>query len=195
MHVKGLEIPAYDPRSAQGIALAYSLADRGACHLRPWTYGAEHLGTEERIDPYTLSDKPHEVKTRGEKAAIVDSAGICIFSTFAISVEEDIFNLINFATGFDYTLPEFMQVGERIVNLTRSFNVREGFSKKDDMLPWRAVNEPAPEGGCKGMTAKSEKILSKYYHIAGWTENGIPKKEKLLELRLDFVSKVEEYAT
>jgi len=193
MHVKGLEIPAYDPRSAQGMALAYSVADRGACHLRPWTYGAEHLGHEERVDPYTIEDKPQEVKTRAEKTAIVDSLGVCLFSTFAISVEEDLLNMVNAATGFDYTLPEFMMIGERIINLTRAFNAREGFSRKDDMLPWRAVNEPAPKGPCKGMTAKSKEILSKYYRISGWTDNGIPKKEKLQELGLDFaIKEIEE---
>jgi len=187
MHVKGLEIPAYDPRSAQGMALSYILADRGACHLRPWTYGAEWLGTEPRIDPFTIEDKPTVVKAKTEVAAIIDSVGICMFATFAISVEEDLLNLTNAATGFEFSREEFMLIGERINNLTRSFNVREGFTSKDDKLPWRAVYEPAPEGGCKGMTAKAQEMLQRYYRISGCTTDGIPKREKLKQLGLDFV--------
>ena len=187
MHVKGLEIPAYDPRSAQGMALSYMLADRGACHLRPWTYGAEWLGTEPRIDPFTIEDKPALVKAKTEAAAIIDSVGICMFATFAISVEEDLLNLTNAATGFEFSREEFMLIGERINNLTRSFNVREGFTSKDDKLPWRAVHEPAPKGGCKGMTAKAQEMLQRYYRISGWTEDGIPKRMKLKPLGLSFV--------
>jgi len=187
MHVKGLEIPAYDPRSAQGIALSYMLADRGACHLRPWTYGAEWLGTEPRIDPFTIEDKPAVVKAKTEAAAIIDSVGICMFATFAISVEEDLLNLTNAATGFEFSREEFMLIGERINNLTRSFNVREGFTSKDDKLPWRVVNEPAPKGGCKGMTAKAQEMLQRYYRISGWTADGIPKRGKLKQLGLSLV--------
>jgi len=188
MHVKGVDIPAYDARSAQGMALSYMFADRGACHLRPWTYGAEWLGTEPRIDPFTIEDKPAVVKAKTEAAAIIDSVGICMFATFAISVEEDLFNLTNASTGFEFSREEFMLIGERINNLTRSFNAREGFTSKDDKLPWRAVHEPAPKGGCKGMTSKAQEMLQRYYRISGWTADGIPKREKLKQLGLSFIA-------
>jgi len=187
-HVKGLELPAYDPRAMFGMGLCYARSDRGACHLRPWTAGAEVLGLEPTMDPHTTVGKATAVKSGAEVITIVDSVGICQFMTFAISLD-DIYAMVNPLTGFKYTKEEFLKIGERINNLTRAFNVREGFLKKDDTLPWRILNEPAQDGPCKGLTVPLEPMLTDYYRLCGWDAEGRPTKEKLQELGLDFVAK------
>ncbi|MBU4190484.1 MAG: aldehyde ferredoxin oxidoreductase C-terminal domain-containing protein, partial [Candidatus Thermoplasmatota archaeon] len=100
---------------------------------------------------------------------------------------EDYVELLNSATGFDFTEEEYMKTGERIWNLTRMFNVREGITRKDDTLPPRFMNEPLPDGPAKGQKITKEtldRMLNEYYDLRGWDENGIPKKEKLDELGL-----------
>lgn len=185
MHVKGLEIPAYVPSAGHGQALAYAVADRGACHLRPWLYGAEHFS--KTLDPRTTKDKPQAVKQGQENRAIIQSSGLCQFAVDDDMIFGDLLQMINAATGFDYTVEEFRLVGERINNLTRSFNAREGFMKSDDTLPYRSTNEPLPTGPWKGQVIKLEEMLPEYYKICGWNENGVPTKEKLNDLGLDFV--------
>jgi aldehyde:ferredoxin oxidoreductase len=185
MHVKGLEIPAYVPRAGHGHALAYAVADRGACHLRPWLYGAEHFSNT--LDPKTTEDKPQAVKQGQQNRALIQSCGLCQFAVDDDMLYESLLQMINFATGFDYTEEEFRLVGERINNLTRSFNAREGFTGKDDTLPYRSLNEPLPGGPFKGQVIKLGEMLPKYYELCGWDENGIPTREKLNELGLDFV--------
>ncbi|MGQ9723277.1 MAG: aldehyde ferredoxin oxidoreductase family protein [Candidatus Jordarchaeum sp.] len=185
MHVKGLEIPAYVPRAGHGHALAYAVADRGACHLRPWLYGAEHFF--DKLDPMTPDGKPEAVKQGQQNRALIHSCGLCQFAVTDEMIYDSFLRMINAATGFDYTEEEFWLVGERINNLTRSFNAREGFTSKDDMLPYRSTSEPLPKGLWKGQMIRLGKMLPKYYEICGWNENGVPKKEKLKELGLDFV--------
>jgi aldehyde:ferredoxin oxidoreductase len=98
--------------------------------------------------------------------------------------------MINAATGFRYKdSDDLSTIGERINNLTRAFNVREGFSRKDDSLPYRELNEPLPEGPCKGEVVRLEEMLSDYYELCNWDADGKPRKEKLTELGLDFVVK------
>lgn len=187
MHVKGLEIPGYHPNAGIGQALAYAVADRGACHLRPWMYGREHLGETPRLNPRKYEDKPLAVKKGQEKMALIDSVNVCSFQTFAVSVYRDIYRMVNAATGAGYSEEEFRRVGERINNLTRAFNTREGFTSKDDILPWRMRHEPLDWGALKGQTVDLNRILPDYYKACGWSEEGVPFREKLSELGLDFV--------
>jgi aldehyde:ferredoxin oxidoreductase len=101
---------------------------------------------------------------------------------------DDVFNMVVPATGFQYRdFSDFVKVGERINNLTRAFNVREGLTKKDDTLPYRLLKEPLPSGPCKGQVVKLDKMLPEYYKLCGWDKTGKPTKEKLQELGLDFV--------
>jgi aldehyde:ferredoxin oxidoreductase len=100
---------------------------------------------------------------------------------------DSLLQMVNAATGFNYTVDEFRLVGERINNLTRSFNCREGFTNKDDTLPYRSTNEPLPSGPQKGQVIRLGEMLPKYYRVCGWSENGVPTREKLEELGLDFV--------
>ncbi|HID16856.1 TPA: aldehyde:ferredoxin oxidoreductase, partial [Candidatus Bathyarchaeota archaeon] len=189
IHVKGLELPAYDPRAAQGMGLCYARSDRGACHLRPWTAGAEMLGLN-GVDPRKTEGKAELVKTASEVFAVAyDSTGLCLFMAFGAPADK-VYKMVNHATGFNYeSFEEFVKVGERIHNLTRAFNVREGFTRKDDTLPWRILNEPLPEGPCKGDVVKLDEMLPEYYKLCGWDEEGRPTKEKLKELGLDFAIK------
>nr|MDO8082574.1 aldehyde ferredoxin oxidoreductase family protein [Candidatus Freyarchaeota archaeon] len=187
MHVKGLEIPAYVPRAGHGHALAYAVSDRGGCHTRPWLYGAEHYWNE--LDPKTTDDKPQAVKQGQQNKALIQSGGLCQFASTYDTPYDSLLQMINAATGFNYTEEEFRLVGERINNLTRSFNAREGFTSKDDTLPYRSTNEPLPSGPFKGQVIKLGEMLPKYYKLCRWNENGIPTKEKLEELGLDFVIK------
>lgn len=188
MHVKGLEIPAYVPGAGQGLALSYAVSDRGACHTRPWIYGAEHYWGA--LDPTTTDDKPQAIKQGQQDKALVQSSGLCQFAVMGDDMlYGSLLQMINAAMGFDYTEAEFRLIGERINNLTRSFNAREGFSSKDDTLPDRSLNEPLPSGPLKGQRIRLEEMLPKYYTICGWDENGIPQKRKLEELGLEFVIK------
>ncbi|MFB0561283.1 MAG: aldehyde ferredoxin oxidoreductase C-terminal domain-containing protein, partial [Candidatus Lokiarchaeia archaeon] len=185
MHVKGLEIPAYVPRAGHGHALAYAVADRGACHLRPWLYGAEHFF--DTLDPRIPDDKPEAVKQGQQNRALIHSCGLCQFAVTDEMLYDALLQMINAAMGFNYSEEEFRIVGERINNLTRSFNAREGFTSKDDLLPSRSTSEPLPGGPWKGQVIRLGEMLPKYYELCGWDENGVPKKEKLEELGLDFV--------
>jgi len=187
IHVKGLEIPAYDPRAAQGMGLAYARSDRGACHLRPWTAGAEMLGLD-GIDPKETKGKAQLVKVSTDAIAVAfDSTGICLFVAFGMGAD-DVFNMVVPATGFQYKdFSDFVTVGERINNLTRAFNTREGLTKKDDTLPYRLLKEKLPSGPCKGQVVKLDKMLPEYYKLCGWDKTGKPTKQKLQALGLDFV--------
>lgn len=190
MHVKGLEMPAYEPRAAFGMGLGYAICDRGACHLHAWTAGDEMLQPP-AVDPITTKGKARSVKDLSEEVAIAyDSAGTCLFQAFGIGGLEEIVDIINAATGFGFKdVDELRKAGERIINLTRCFNVREGFLRKDDTLPHRCLKEPLPEGPCKGATVKLDEMLDEYYELCGWDSEGRPTKEKLEELGLDFAAK------
>ncbi len=186
MHVKGMELPAYDPRAVFGMGLAYATSDRGGCHLRAWPVGAEVLQTQDRMDPYSTEYKADLVKSQQEWFAVVDSVGLCLFATFALTPRQVTLLLTGLTgieefAGTDY----LMTAGERIYNLTRLFNIREGFGRKDDTLPSRLLKEPMPSGPAKGLTVDLEPMLNEYYLIRGWDEEGVPKKETLdlLELR------------
>ncbi len=179
MHVKRLEIPGYEPRSSNGMALAYATADRGACHQRAWTTRAEIEG---RIPRFSIQGKAKFVKEVQDERAAAFSLVICDFAPIPIV------DMLSSATGFDYTVEEYLRCGERIWNLIRVFNCREGISRRDDTLPPRIFEEPLPDEAAKGVTLTREqfnKMLDEYYELRGWDSNGIPTKEKLRELDLD----------
>jgi len=189
MHTKGLEFAAYEPRAGQGVGLSYARSDRGACHLRPWTPGRGMLGWDP-LDPRTTYGKVQEVKDKTDRIAVAwDSTRLCLLSSFAVD-EELVFRMVKAATGFEYaSFEEFLEVGERINNLTRAFNVREGLRRKDDTLPERSLKEPHDVGPCKGLVVKLDEMLDEYYSLCGWTEDGVPRAETLLRLALDFAKK------
>ena len=184
MGVKKQEFPAYDPRGAYGMGLQYATSNRGACHVRGYMIAPEILGVPEKADPYATEGKAALNIGFQNLTAALDSAGICLFVTFAPVGGPEIAALLKTATGFDYDVDELMRAGERIWNLERMFNLRAGFSKKDDTLPKRLLREPMPGGPAKGKTVPLEEMLSEYYHLRGWDKEGRPTKERLAALGL-----------
>jgi aldehyde:ferredoxin oxidoreductase len=183
MSVKGLELPAYDPRGVQGQGLAYATSNRGGCHLRAYMIGPEILGVPKLIERFSTSGKAEMVIISQNLCAAVDSLVLCRFSMFALDAVQ-YSKLLTAATGIEFTDEDLMTVGERIWNLERLFNLREGFSAKDDTLPKRLLEEPMPEGPSKGRKSLVASMLPSYYAFRGWTPEGVPTKEKLRELGL-----------
>ncbi len=183
MSVKKQELPAYDPRGAQGHGLEYATSNRGGCHVRGYMISPEILGAPEKIDPQALEGKPQWVKTFQDLTAFIDASGLCLFSSFALGADE-YGALVAAATGWDLNGEEALKAGERIWNLERLFNLREGFSKADDTLPERLLKEPMPEGPNKGTVHKLGDLLPEYYKVRGWDDTGVPTEEKKSELGL-----------
>jgi aldehyde:ferredoxin oxidoreductase len=183
MTAKKQELPAYDPRGQQGIGLEYATSNRGGCHVRGYMTSPEILGIPEKVDPDTTEGKPGLLKIFQDLTALCDSSGICLFTTFAIGLPE-IAQQIRTATGIDLSDEEFLLAGERIWNLERLFNLQAGFSKKDDTLPPRLLQEPMKDGPHKGRVLELDKMLPEYYKLRGWDDEGIPGEEKKSQLGL-----------
>ncbi len=171
MSVKGQEFPAYDSRGIQGMGLAYATSNRGACHLRGYTVASEVLGIPVKTDPLVTEGKPDLVKAFQDATAVFDSAGVCLFTTFAWTMA-DLQPQLHAACDESYTLEQLNLIGERIWNLERDFNNKAGFTDKDDSLPKRLLSEPARTGPAKGMVNGLDKMLPEYYRIRGWTPDG-----------------------
>jgi aldehyde:ferredoxin oxidoreductase len=183
MSVKGLEMPAYDPRGAKGIGLNYATANRGGCHVTGYTISPEILGIPQKIDRFTPEGKAQWTKTLQDLTCVVNSAVNCLFTTFEIGAK-DYAELFNKIAGFNFTESDVMRIGERIYNLERYIMSLYGFTAKDDTLPPRLTKEPMPEGPSKGQVVELDKMLEEYYKLRGWV-NGVPTKEKLKELGIE----------
>jgi len=183
MSVKGLELPAYDPRGMQGQGLLFATSNRGACHMRGNMVGPEVLGLPKLIDRFQYQGKAVFVILHQNMAAVLDSLVVCKFVNLAVP-DEYFARALTAVTGIEYSTSELHQVGERIWNLERLYNVREGFTKADDTLPPRLLEEPVPEGPSKGYVVHLEPMLEEYYQARGWNELGIPTQETLKRLGL-----------
>jgi len=183
MSVKGLELPAYDPRAIKGIGLDYATANRGGCHVTGYTISAEILGIPEKIDPLTTEGKAKWTKLFQDFTCVVNSTVNCLFSTFALSVR-DYADLLSAVTGWSLSEDDILRIGERIYNLERVIVNKLGFNDKDDALPKRLVEEPMPEGPAKGHVIKLEEMKEEYYKLRGWV-NGAPTSKKLRELEIE----------
>ncbi len=184
MHVKGMELPAYDARGFKGMGIAYATSSRGGCHLRCYTVGPEGVSTPFEIDRFSANGKNQIVKMYQENNAMIDSLGVCLFTSFALNPGHYAL-LFNAITGLNLNTKEFLKTGERIWNIERLFNNREGFTKNDDILPKRVINTPYKSGKSKDITLDDfDNILHNYYLIRGWNKDGVPTKEKLIELGL-----------
>jgi len=183
MTVKGQEFPAYDSRAIQGMGLTYATSNRGACHLRSYTVASEVLGIPVKTDPLTTDGKPELVKAFQDATAVFDSAGICVFTSFAWTVA-DVQPQIEAACEGDWSMDKLNLVGERIWNMERQFNNAAGLTRKDDNLPPRLTTEPAKTGPAKGLVNGLDKMLPEYYQVRGWTQEGVPTAETLDRLGL-----------
>ncbi len=173
MTVKGQEFPAYDPRGIQGMGLAYATSNRGACHLRGYTVSSEVMGIPEKTDPLVTEGKAGLVKAFQDATAAVDSAGLCIFTTFAWTLA-DIAPQIDAACEGGWTMEKLAEVGERIWNLERDFNLAAGLTGKDDTLPKRLLKDAANTGPAEGRVNELDKMLPEYYELRGWNGEGVP---------------------
>ncbi|GAB4361793.1 MAG: aldehyde ferredoxin oxidoreductase family protein [Deltaproteobacteria bacterium] len=175
MSVKSLELPAYDPRGACGMALAYCTSNRGGCHLRAYPISLEILRKPVAIDRFSFSGKARIIKIAEDTNAAVDSLVACKFSFFGATLEE-FAGLLSAATGIGYDPQSLKEIGERICLTERFYNAANGFDRKDDRLPDRFFREPGSDG--EGIEippldeARFEEELSKYYRIRGLNERG-----------------------
>ena len=186
MSVKGMGIPAYDPRGIKGMGLGYATSNRGACHLRGYTPAAEVVGNV--LGPSTVAD-PLAWKGKGEMNfvfqnvhAVTDCLDVCKFATFAESLD-------SFAaqyeamTGVPCDAGHLLKVGERVYNLERYYNNLAGIGEGSDILPDRFLKEPSTEGGSKGHVCELPEMLEEYYKVRGWV-NGVVPEAKLKELEI-----------
>jgi aldehyde:ferredoxin oxidoreductase len=188
-HIKGMELPGYDLRTLKTAALGFSVSFRGACHLRSGAYSPDVKGKVDRLKIETGRGKI--VKDGEDLYNVVDSLILCKFSRGVMyDGLKDMANYYTLATGIKITPEELVKAGERINNLARVINIREGKGTRgDDTLPWMIMNVPVPdEGVAKGAVVSQKEFdigLDDYYNVRGWTKDGIPTPEKLKELGLD----------
>ena len=176
MTVKGQEFPGYDPRALKGMALAYATSNRGCCHMRarPLLHDFAHVTTE---------GKAELVKTTQDLAGAIDSSGICMF-TNVMFPPEHLAAMLDAACDGSWTLERMHEIGERIWNLERRFNLEAGFTRADDCLPERTTTEPAIGGAADGQVADITQMLDEYYSLRGWDDQGVPLPATLERLQL-----------
>ncbi|MFA4669508.1 aldehyde ferredoxin oxidoreductase [Pyrococcus kukulkanii] len=186
MGVKKQELPAYDPRGAEGHGLGYATNNRGGCHIKQYMISPEILGYPYKMDPHDISDeKVKMVILFQDLTALIDAAGLCLFTTFGLGAD-DYRDLLNAALGWDFSTEDYLKIGERIWNAERLFNLKAGLDPlKEDTLPKRLLEEPMPEGPHKGHVVRLKEMLPRYYKFRGWTEDGRIPEEKLKELGLE----------
>ena len=175
MSVKSLELPAYDPRGAYGMALAYCTSPRGGCHLRAYPISHEILRKPVPTDRFSFSGKARIISIAEDSNAAVDSLVACKFSFFGASLEEYA-ELLSAVSGIDYTPQRLKEIGRRIVLTERFYNCSNGFSRKDDLLPERFFSEAGSSGD--GIEIRPidrprfDEELDKYYRIRGLNSDG-----------------------
>ena len=177
MSVKGQEFAAYDGRSMQGMGLAYATSNRGACHLRADPYEHDFESTE-------IAGKAEVVKNSQDEVSFIDSSGLCLFPGGCGWTLDDYRTLVAAACDGEWSEERMHQTGERIWNLERQFNLKAGLGKKDDTLPKRILEEPAPSGTGKGLVCRLGEMLPEYYELRGWSKEGVPTADTLKRLGL-----------
>ena len=186
MHVKGLEMPGYEPRSLKTMALALAVSTRGACHNRSSAYEADFSS---RVDRLSADSQMGQIVVEGEDcSAVMDSLVWCkflrrVFTDFYVESAE----VMSCVTGWDVTPEELRVAGERINNLKKLFNLREGWSRADDSLPPRILNEELGDGPVKGVRLSKQdldRMIAAYYQSRGWEHDGTIPESKLADLGL-----------
>ncbi|MDH5675561.1 MAG: aldehyde ferredoxin oxidoreductase family protein [Myxococcales bacterium] len=183
MTVKGQEFPAYDPRGVQGMGLAYATSNRGGCHLRGYTVSSEVLGLPVKTDPHVTEGKAELAKAFQDLTAMIDSSGLCIFTSFALGLD-DYQPQIQAACEGDFSGEKLLEIGERIWNIERKYNLAAGLTGKDDTLPKRLLKDAIKSGPTKGMVNRLDEMLPEYYKLRGWSEDGEPTAATLGRLNL-----------
>jgi aldehyde:ferredoxin oxidoreductase len=191
VHVKGLELPAHDPRCFGSLAVGYATSNRGACHLQAYSHPLEGwitlpgLGYEKSLDPHEDEGKGEMVATLQNLMCMFDALKLCKFSLFGGLRVHHMVEFFPLVCGLNIDLQEFMRTGERIFTLKRLFNCRRGIGRKDDFLPSRLLTLPRGEGGAGNYLPHLGKMLNEYYQARGWDVSGVPTGAKLREMGLD----------
>jgi len=194
-HIKGVETTGYDLRALKTAALGFAVSFRGADHNRHGAYAFDVKGKVNRL--IAERGRGKLVRDMEDVYALIDSFIVCKFSRGTYYKElPDMAKLYSLVTGYEMTPEALRTAGERINNVARLFNIREGLTRKDDTLPWKVMNEPIPdEGPSKGAMVTQEELdllLDDYYESRGWTREGIPTPEKLKELGMDDLLSIAE---
>ena len=192
MHVKGLELPAYDVRGAKAHGLNYATAYSGADHNRGYAFQEIFsIPVPYEVDRLAIEGKGVLTKWNQDiRTATSDCPTMCVFlldMAVAPTAGQNTAALMEAVTGIKLTPEEVETAGERINNLAKMFNVREGFTRADDTLPERLMTEPLKDGASKGQMISSQDLdamLDEYYQARGWDSNGTPTREKLEQLKL-----------
>jgi len=181
-HIKGLELPAYDPRGTYGMGLGYATSDRGACHMRAFTAADDILGGEAAAD--SLQGKAALTVEQQDFSALAWTGVWCA----NMYVDTDYFGVhFRHLWGRETSHEELMTLGARVWNLGRLINLREGFSRGDDRLP-QILSVPHPGGAAAGKAIGDEEFraaLDEYYSLRGWDAEGVPREETLARLAVD----------
>jgi aldehyde:ferredoxin oxidoreductase len=193
MHVKGLELPGYEPRSLKTLALGLAVSPRGACHNRSGAYEADFSGQVDRLR--SDSGRGILVAASEDFAAVLDSLIVCKFLRKCFTdFYAEAADLINKVTGWDCSSTELKRIGERIHALKKLFNLREGWKPEDDWLPPRLLSEALPTGVAQGVGLSADELrqmILGYYRARGWEEDGLIPDHKIKELGLPTVSGLE----
>jgi len=193
MHSKGLEFPGFDVRGLKATALSFAVSTRGADHISAAVFGPEVRG---RMNRFKFEKGQGEfVAEKENNLTIYDLLMICKFSgNLWMNVYSDLAHLYILVTGIPLTVRELIMAGERVWNMGKIYNIREGWTRKDDTLPPRVFNDPISDGCAKGSHLTKEEfdfMLDDYYGARGWTVDGVPTKKKLIELGLsDFAEEI-----
>jgi aldehyde:ferredoxin oxidoreductase len=196
MQVKGLELPAYDCRATKITGLGFATANRGGDHITAYVQGPTFLDIPFLIVPEStiedpMKENPREakvVKDLEDALTVFDAVGACKFMGMAL-MAEDVVPVIAHATGWEFGEEDFRRGGERIINLARAFNVREGCTRADDTLPPRLLKEPLADGPAQGGVVELDPLLDAYYEYRGWDKStGRPSAKKLNELGLGHIA-------
>jgi aldehyde:ferredoxin oxidoreductase len=187
--VKGLEVPMHDPRAMHGMALAYATSSRGACHTNDVTYSIEMGSVAWPEIGITGGYQQKESKGKGavvvpsQNLGMVMNSGVICYMMMSMINGEDLVDLMSAASGFDYTLEELMECGERIWHLKRGISNLMGITAVDDQVPWQCLRPPK-EGPAAGSQPDLELMLKEYYPLRGLNPDGRPSKETLDRLGL-----------
>jgi len=172
MEVKGLEYPQYEPRGSWGMSLSYAVSDRGACHMRAYAPNEEVFAAS--IPPYTAEGKGQMVFDLAVSNAVKFSLCICDF--WGTIGKDTMAELLTLVTGENWTEEEMAEVGERVINIARAFNQREGFGRKNDTIPKRLIKDALKSGPAAGQKIPQEAfddMLDQYYDVLGWNRDGM----------------------
>jgi aldehyde:ferredoxin oxidoreductase len=190
MHIKGLELPAHDPRGYNAGAVGFATASRGACHLAGLSHtferrlNAPEIGIPETLDRFQVEGKGILAAKSQNVMGMMDSLKLCKFILFVGITLTNIMEWYYYVTGKEMTIENFMKTGERIFNLKRLYNVKLGISRKDDFLPIRSLTLRRIGKGLTPNLPPLSQMLGEYYEYRGWSEDGIPMSKKLKELEL-----------